>query len=284
MTANHPESPRRTAAPIAAHACRLCAGPLSPRFEGQILCRHTIGYFACTACGSLQTEPPFWLDEAYANNLAELDTGAAQRCFVNLGASHTVARLFGLRNVLDFGGGDGLHARLLRDHGLNAFVEDAHARPGYAQGFTTAEPPGPDFVTPDLVTSFEVMEHFANPAQDLAMIFGRGAKAILASTTRWHGEGADWWYLTPATGQHIFFYSDAAIAFIAQRFGYILAARGNYLLFLDPSLAKGWRSRLASLLLRSRLPRLHASLLQLRAPSGADSDFQRLTSRRQDQF
>lgn len=258
----------------AAQACRLCAGPLTPQFKGEVLGTHKIDYLACASCGSLQTEPPHWLPQAYANNLADLDTGAAQRCFVNLGASHAVARLFGLRNIIDFGGGDGLHTRLLRDHGLNAFVEDAHARPGYAQGFTT-----PDFTTPDLVTAFEVMEHFANPADDLAMIFSRGAKTVLASTTRWRGEGPDWWYLTPTTGQHIFFYSDAAIALIAQKHGYTLAATGNYLLFLTPALATGLKSRLARLALRGRLPRLNATRLQLRQPKGADTDWQRLSHR-----
>jgi hypothetical protein len=260
--------------PVPVTICRLCGGSLSPRFTGTLLGRHTVAYLACAGCGSLQTEPPHWLAEAYANNLAEVDTGAAQRCFVNMGASHLVARLFGLRNVLDFGGGDGLHARLLRDHGLNAFVEDAHARHGYAQGFDT-----PDFRTPDLITTFEVMEHFANPQVDLAQIFGRGAKAVLASTTRWHGEGADWWYLAPSSGQHIFFYSDAAIDFIARRFGYTLAVRGNYLLFVQPSLATTANTRLARILLRSRLPRLWASLIQMRQPAGGDVDWHALSRR-----
>ncbi|MBB6227359.1 hypothetical protein FHS79_001525 [Polymorphobacter multimanifer] len=263
--------------PTAPAACRLCGGDLNPRFTGTLLGRHKVGYLACAGCGSLQTEPPHWLAEAYANNLADLDTGAAQRCFVNMGASHLVARLFGLGNILDFGGGDGLHARLLRDHGLNAFVEDAHARPGYAQGFDA-----PDFTTPDLVTAFEVMEHFANPAEDLAQIFGRGARAVLASTTRWHGEGANWWYLTPSTGQHIFFYSDAAIDLIARRFGYTLVARGNYLLFVQPALATPARIRLARLMLRSRLPRLWASLVQMRQPTGGDADWQALSRRDQE--
>lgn len=254
--------------------CRLCGGSLAFQFKGTVLGRHAISYFACVACESLQTEPPHWLEQAYANNLADLDTGAAQRCFVNLGASHLVARFFGLRNILDFGGGDGLHARLLRDHGLNAFVEDAHARPGYAQGFTT-----PDFKSPDLVTAFEVMEHFANPEEDLAQIFGRGAKAVLASTTRWQGEGADWWYLTPGTGQHIFFYSESAIALIAARFGYTLAASGNYLLFLKPDIAGSARISLVRQLLRGRMPRLWSSALQLRQPGGADKDWQSLSRR-----
>lgn len=262
-------------APAAVGDCRLCGGALSPRFRARVLGRHDVGYFACAACGSLQTEPPHWLGEAYASNLSDIDTGAAQRCFTNLGASQAVARIFGFTDILDIGGGDGLHCRLLRDHGLNAHVHDAHATPSYGRGFDE-----PDFRVPDLVTCFEVLEHFANPAEELASVFGLGAKAVLATTERWHGEGADWWYLAPSTGQHVFFYSDAAIRSIADRFGYRLIADGHYLLFVRPALATGWKAAQARFWLRSRMPRLRAAWLQMRNPAGADADFARLLARR----
>lgn len=262
------------AAPLANHRCRLCGGTTETRFRGRVLGRHDIDYRACDSCGSLQTEPPYWLAEAYGSNLADLDTGAAQRCFVNLGASHAVARLFGLTTVIDVGGGDGLHCRLLRDHGLDAVVRDAHARPTYAQGFDKAH-----FGVPDLVTCFEVMEHFANPAADLEQVFGLGAAAVLASTERWRGQGPDWWYLAPASGQHVFFYSDAAIAGIAARFGYELVGRGGYLLFVRPALVSPVRSALARFWLRGRVARLRAALLQARQPGGPQVDLDRVSQR-----
>ena len=101
--------------------CRLCGGPAQRRFSRIILGRHTIAYFQCTACRSLQTQKPYWLESAYQHNLAELDTGAAQRNLTNLGATAMVARVLGLRNIVDFGGGDGLLCRLLRDYGFNCF-------------------------------------------------------------------------------------------------------------------------------------------------------------------
>jgi hypothetical protein len=263
------------ATPAAIGDCRLCGGALSPRFRGRILGRHDIGYFACTACGSLQTEPPYWLGEAYASNLSDIDTGAAQRCFMNLGASQAVASIFGLTNILDIGGGDGLHCRLLRDHGLNAFVHDAHATPGYGRGFDV-----PDFDVPDLVTCFEVLEHFANPADELATVFGLGAKAVLVTTERWQGQGPDWWYLAPTTGQHVFFYSDAAIRRIADRFGYRLITDGVWLLFVQPALVTPWKAAQARFWLRGRMARLRAAWLQTRNPAGADADFARLLAQK----
>jgi hypothetical protein len=264
-----------TTGPATGDSCRLCGGALSPRFRTRVLGRHDIGYLACAGCGSLQTEPPFWLGEAYASNLSDIDTGAAQRCFTNLGASAAVAGIFGLSNILDIGGGDGLHCRLLRDHGFNAYVHDAHATPTYGRGFAV-----PDFAVPELVTCFEVLEHFANPAEELASVFGLGAKAVLATTERWHGQGADWWYLAPTTGQHVFFYSDAAIRSIADRFGYRLLTDGHWLLFVQPALASGWKAARARFWLRGRLARLRAAWLQSRNPAGADADFARLLAQK----
>ncbi len=247
--------------------CRLCGGGLTHRFDGMVLGRHAIAYYACDVCGSLQTETPYWLGEAYANNLADRDTGAAQRCFVNLGAVAAVARLSGARDILDIGGGDGLTCRLLRDHELNAYVADPHATPIYAQGFTR-----PDFARPQLVTAFEVVEHFAAPERELAQIFDLGADMVLISTLRWNGQGPDWWYLAPATGQHVFFYSDKALALIADRYGYALVANGNFPLFCRPGTFGPVKRALVRLLLLSRMPRLISSLLMMRQATGSETD------------
>jgi hypothetical protein len=43
-----------------------------------VLNKHRVSYYYyCTGCGSLQTEKPHWLAEAYApGNLSKLDNGA----------------------------------------------------------------------------------------------------------------------------------------------------------------------------------------------------------------
>ena len=199
-------------------ACRLCGGALVHRFDGRLLRRHAVRYFECAACGSLQTEPPHWLDEAYADgNLARLDTGAAQRNLDNLGTVLVLAGMLGLERVVDHGGGDGLLTRMLRDRGLDAHVLDRHAKPHYAAGFDT-----PAFQRPDLMLAFEVLEHFANPAQDLRALFDPKPPVLLVSTDAWEGQGPDWWYLVPDSGQHVFFYGRKALAQIASREGYRL--------------------------------------------------------------
>ena len=213
--------------------CRLCGGELAPAFRTTIMNRYEIGYFKCQGCESLQTEQPFWLEEAYDSHLGHLDLGAVQRNLANQAACCLAARLWGGRNALDYGGGDGLLCRMVRDHGVNCYVSDKYGDPTYAQTFTQ-----PDFATPDIVFSFEVFEHFAQPADDLAQVFDRGARVILASTGLYRGQGPDWFYLSRASGRHVFFYSPKAIGQIGERFGYQATISGPYLLFVRPTAAR----------------------------------------------
>ena len=91
-----------------ADCCRLCGGALRPIFGLQVLEKYAVNYMRCADCHSLQTERPYWINEAYTNSLAKLDTGAAQRTLVNLAAAYAVARVLKQNDVVDFGGGDGL--------------------------------------------------------------------------------------------------------------------------------------------------------------------------------
>ena len=255
-------------------ACRLCGGALSHCFDGRLLGRHAVRYFECQACGSLQTEPPFWLDEAYAeSNLSPLDTGAAQRNLNNLGAVLALTRWLGLVRVLDHGGGDGLLVRLLRDRGLDAFVRDRHARPKYAMGFGQ-----PGATRPDLVTAFEVLEHFVNPREELRALFDPQPRALLVSTDAWDGQGPDWWYLAPDTGQHAFFYTRRALSDLAAREGYRLMRVGGYWLFLRRGTFPRWRERIARTLLSSRLRGLRNAWAVTRGTPGIMRDHDSLAA------
>jgi hypothetical protein len=157
--------------------CRLCGGLATNVFNQTILRKYEVGYYRCATCSSLQTEDAYWLDEAYRNSLSCLDTGRAQRNLNDLAACFFVSKLYKLKNIIDFGGGDGLLCRFLRDYGLNCFVKDKYAAPTYAQGFTE-----PNFQKPDLVIAFEVLEHFSNPEKDLDDLFSSNPQVLFAST------------------------------------------------------------------------------------------------------
>ena len=208
--------------------CRLCDGELLDKFTLTLLNKYDVKYSECAACLSLQTEPPYWLDEAYTQgNLSNLDTGSAQRNINNLAVCFAISKLFGITNILDIGGGDGLLCRLLRDYGLNCYVKDKFATPKYAQGFTLQ-----NFETPDLILCFEAIEHFSNTKKDLDQLFDQNPPALLISTSIYSNQQQDWWYLSPQSGQHVFFYSQKAIELIANTYNYEVITRGSFIFFI----------------------------------------------------
>jgi hypothetical protein len=245
-----------------ADECRLCGGAVVAKFCLTILRKHRVMYYRCENCESLQTELPYWLDDAHASRaLAKLDTGAAQRSMQNLAVSLSISRLLNLKNAIDYGGGDGLLCRLLRDYGINWYVRDKYAQVTYAQGSTE-----PEFGQTDLLLCFEVFEHFARPAADSALVFSFEPHVLIASTLCYSGHGEDWWYLTPESGQHVFFYGHKAVRLIAEKFGYGLIIGGNYLVFLKPNMLKPLTSLWIRLCLReTNLRYLRAGIQMLTA-------------------
>jgi hypothetical protein len=194
--------------------------------------KYDVEYFKCLNCDSLQTEPPYWLQECYQDgNLADLDTGAFQRNLQNVPATIFTAILTRAKVAVDFGGGDGLLCRMVRDYGVNIYSSDKYAKNTYAKGFSKEI----DSST-DLVTSFEVFEHFANPALDLKEIFNFSPNAILITTERFRDQDSTWDYLSLESGQHVFFYSEKALKLISKEYGYRLVSTGKYLPFSGYSL------------------------------------------------
>jgi hypothetical protein len=248
-------------------ACRLCEGHLAQRFSRIVLHKYDVRYLECDECGSLQTESPYWLNDAYGSNLSSLDTGAVQRNLQNLAAAYVISKLFRVRDAFDFGGGDGLLCRLLRDYNVNCYVSDKYAAPTYSQGFSK-----PDFSAPNLVLSFEVLEHFATPASDLEALFQSRPKVLLASTEIYDRQQADWWYLASEAGQHVFFYSQKAVRMIADRFGYTSLQSGGFLLFVRKQDHSAVKSILARFLLRRGVCRILRGLILILPAPGAWRD------------
>ena len=59
--------------------CRVCGGQVAGFGRLVLLGRHAVDYSRCTACGYVQTVPPYWLDEAYSSAIAEQDVGLVSR-------------------------------------------------------------------------------------------------------------------------------------------------------------------------------------------------------------
>jgi hypothetical protein len=218
------EMPRKNAVP-----CRLCGRHTKEFFRAKVLLKFDVAYYCCEDCGSLQTEEPYWLDEAYqTGNLIPADAGAVARNLHSQAVVFAVSRILRMpqnTTVLDFGGGNGLLCRLLRDRGFNARVLDAYAINDFAMGF---DDNGSNY---DIVCAFEVAEHFAKPREQMGLIFERSNSVVIIGTETYEGQGADWWYISAAGGQHVFFYSQKAMASLAAIYGYHHKSVGSVHIF-----------------------------------------------------
>jgi 2-polyprenyl-3-methyl-5-hydroxy-6-metoxy-1,4-benzoquinol methylase len=215
--------------------CRLCGAPAHFWARKRLLNQYDVRYYRCSNCGSLETEQPYWLDSAYDVTGVGDDVGAAQRTIdLVLKTSALLDRIKLPSNAecIDFGGGLGLFTRLMRDRGFNFFSYDLYATPFYSDRHSLKSIKGR---SPAVVTAFEVLEHFANPAEDLKQLFEPRAALVIATTELFTGQDLSWPYLAEGTGQHIFFYSRQALNRIAHRFGYLPALVGGLIVFIRKS-------------------------------------------------
>lgn len=208
--------------------CSLCSGRMTALHTGTILGSCRVVYFECQECGFLRTEDPYWLDKAYSSAIAALDTGAISR---NVDCARELSRLlpiaFGRTGpFLDFAGGHGVLTRLMRDYGLDFYWSDAYAENHYAQGFEWDPRRGP--VT--AATAIEVLEHVTEPVELLSEIIRiSGASTVLFTTVlRPRTFDPEWWYLTPATGQHVGFHTSSSLAALAARVDMVYQRVGRW--------------------------------------------------------
>ena len=199
-----------------------------------------MAYYECGGCGALQTEQPYWLEEAYQVKGLNLDVGACQRCLnlsLELAACLTVLGV-GHQPCLDFGSGLGLFARQMRDRGFDFRAYDKFIRPFFMDQF-------PGTLTSEkwsALTAFEVFEHMVSPATECGEIFAVRPDFLFFTTQVWQGQGLDWWYISPEGGQHVFFHSRKSLQLLGAQHGYAHIDLKSVQLFLPDALAKETRA------------------------------------------
>jgi len=210
--------------------CHICSSSSSLLGESLVLRRYPAKYLRCSSCGFIQTEQPYWLDEAYSSAIASQDVGILFRNQTNCEVTSAVLNLLfpDVKSAIDYGGGDGVLVRLMRDRGFNFFWWDLHAANMFARGFEA--PMDAKF---DFLSAFEVLEHLVDPLVEIAKLMELSDN-VLASTCLVPEPVpsiADWWYYMPTSGQHVSFYTPASLQSIAKHFNRYLLSVGPYHLF-----------------------------------------------------
>ena len=204
--------------------CKICSGKSEIIFTKNVLAQFDVNYYKCDSCSFIQTEEPYWLDEAYSlGAISALDVGIMSRNLLLL--SKTQKKLkklftdFTSFSAIDYGGGEGIFVRLMRDKGFNFYRQDLHADNQYSRYFDIKDLPANNKF--NLLTVFKVFEHLPHPMEEIKKMFNY-SDIILLSTELQPSEDIsqlkDWWYFVPETGQHISFYTEDAFQEIAKKF------------------------------------------------------------------
>lgn len=221
--------------------CNICKKDTKPIFDGTLLGKYEVQYYKCTNCDFIQTERPFWLEEAYSKAINDLDVGLVTR---NLNDSAFTERVLKYSfnytgKFLDYAGGYGLFVRLMRDKGFNFFREDRYCDNIFAINFERSDIGKKKKF--ELVTAFEVLEHLENPLSEIKKIMDYSDNFLFTTELqpkRQLKSVNDWWYFIPETGQHISFYSVKTLKFIANKLGLTFYKEGGYFLFSSKRLNK----------------------------------------------
>lgn len=209
--------------------CKICKSVVNPIHRGKILNKYYIQYFQCPSCKFIQTEEPYWLNEAYSEAISVSDTGIIAR---NTNLSETSSIILSMLchkddKFLDYGGGYGIFTRIMRDKGFDFYWYDKYATNLVARGFEQEN----NYERYGAVTSFENFEHFENPIENLETIFGLTDLVLFSTelTPNTPYPPEKWWYYCLEHGQHISLFSRQSLEFIGEKYGYFLTTNNTNL-------------------------------------------------------
>lgn len=197
--------------------CKICNTENNICFSGKVLDKYNISYYHCSNCDFVQTEEPYWLDESYAHPINLSDTGYIVRnLFYAKRLTILLFLLFGKHaRFLDYAGGYGLFVRLMRDIGFNFNWDDKYTKNIFAIGFEWNQKS-----KVDAVTLFEAFEHFIYPISEIENLLNITDTIIFSTELHPNPLPApeNWWYYGLDHGQHIAFYSEKTLKYIASKY------------------------------------------------------------------
>jgi len=221
--------------------CVICQAPAEHFATATFLAKHEAALSRCTGCGFIQAREPYWLQEAYGEAIKRSDVGLVRRnCRLSTVTGAVITAFFnGEGRFLDYGGGYGLLARMMRDKGYDFHRWDKHCENLFVRDFEADDADRDSFA---LVTAFEVFEHLTAPLEDIGEML-RFSRNILFTTELVPDPPPSpdrWWYYGLEHGQHISFYTRKTLAMLAKRFSLHLCSNGRSLHLLTERPIPSW--------------------------------------------
>lgn len=207
--------------------CKLCSAVAVPFARARVLAKYDVDYYQCQDCGFVQTEEPYWLDEAYSQAITDSDLGLVSRNLSLATITRAAITMFFKSDAqfVDYGGGYGLFVRLMRDHGFDFYRYDKFCANLFAPGFDIDPQGGKRY---ELLTAFEVFEHLASPLDEIAHMLGL-SNSILFSTMVIPARNPhpdEWWYYGLEHGQHVALYTRKSLELFAAKLHLNLYSNG----------------------------------------------------------
>ena len=207
--------------------CKVCDRDTTLFEKGKILNKYEISYFKCPNCGFVQTEEPYWLDEAYSEAINRSDVGYVARNLVLAKVTRSLINKFFNKTAkfMDYGTGYGLFVRLMRDYGYDFYGQDKYCEIIFASDFSVED----DVRGFELLTAFELFEHLVDPYEEMKTLT-RYSDNIFFSTELYPASSpkpGDWWYFGLEHGQHLSLYTADSLKKLGERFGLNLYTNGK---------------------------------------------------------
>jgi hypothetical protein len=201
--------------------CKVCgSSALTIAFDATILGQYSAQLLECSCCGFQSfRDPGVWLAQAYNTPIANTDTGIVAR---SLNIHRIVSPFLSLANaqgrLLDWGSGSGLLVRLLRDDGHDCYGLEPYTTPVLAAAFTSQDERA--CLEQDsyrVIIAIEVVEHLLQPKDFFAKALDNSDTLIFSTEpVDKLRNGNDWWYYSRETGQHVSFYAEKSLAYLAD--------------------------------------------------------------------
>lgn len=205
--------------------CKICGSDIQLLFTHKVLSKYDVGYHQCGNCKFIQTDSPFWLDEAYQSAINNNDTGIIVRNERFRKIVTVLLTFIANKNArfLDYAGGYGIFTRMMRDVGFDYFWVDEYAKNLVSIGFEHKKDN-----RYEAITAFEVFEHLDNPKQKLEDML-KYSDTVIFSTELVPDNTPDtnWWYYAFTHGQHIAFYHKKSLEILAKNYGLNLVSNGS---------------------------------------------------------